>query len=397
MPSSRLHDASDASADGFLRPDPPPWVVRAIGWALLAIALAALLFILLVPLPESVLCRFVLEPRNGADPIQAPFSGTLEEVRARPGETVTAGAVLFTVRSGEIREGRRLLAEAEEELRSRSIRAMQSEQEYRLQVSEKTVALAHVAREIGILEPALATQTGLLRSFEENPQSVSRTELVEMRLETADRERDLALARAKQESLQVARDTLEQIWARTRLEQESGIVLWEARRAAALRLLEGTEGDIAVVRAPHDGVIMSVARSQTGTVVQTGEELMRLAATGATLHVRLNLPERGLGKVEEGQAVRLFFEAYPYQRFGTVDALLSWVSPAALVADAAGGAGTEGTQFVAFAEIEEWSPLPPRRLKLRPGLAGEARVRVGRQTIAQSAFAPLRGLAERLR
>jgi multidrug efflux pump subunit AcrA (membrane-fusion protein) len=375
---------------GLLPQDPPPWFARAAGWTLLSLTLVAILVVSLVRLPESVVCAFAFEPKGGADPIQTRFDGTLEEVRVQPGQVVKSGDILFTVRADEIREGRRSLAEAEEELRARRARLAQLEAEHQLRLAENSLSARHATREIEILEPALTAQHGLLERFQTNADSMAQTEIVELQRDIAETAKDLGLTRARLETLEMEKGAIEHAWERAQLDEQSAIIQWESRRAAALRLLEGTEGDLLVIRAPSDGVVTFVARRQVGSVVQTGEDLMRMAANGAALHVRLAVPERGLGRLAVGQPVRLFFEAYPYERFGTVQGRLSWVSPAAASAVLKAGAGESTGYFEAFAEVgPAGAPW-----QLGPGMAGTARIQVGRRTILEMVFEPIRGLVE---
>ena len=56
----------------MLPQDPPPWFIRSLAWLLIAMFGVALLAAVLVSLPETVTCPFVLVPENGADPIQSP-------------------------------------------------------------------------------------------------------------------------------------------------------------------------------------------------------------------------------------------------------------------------------------------------------------------------------------
>jgi multidrug resistance efflux pump len=387
-----MKPASDETTSnrGLLPQDPPPWFARAAAWILLSLALAAVLVVSLVRLPESVVCAFAFEPIGGADPIQTRFDGTLEEVRVQPGQAVKRGDILFTVRADAIREGRRSLGEADEELRARRTRLAQLEVEHRRRLAENSLSARHAAREIEILEPALRAQNALLERFQANTDSVAQTEIVEMQRDSTESAKALALTRARLETLGLEREAIEQAWERAQLDERSAITQWESRRLAAHRLLEGTEGDLLVIRAPSDGVATSVARRQAGSVVQTGEDLMRMAANGAALHVRLAVPERGRGRLAVGQSVRLFFAAYPFERFGSVPARLSWVSPAAVGPGlTAGAAETEG-YFDAFAEVgADGAPWP-----LGPGMAGTARVRVGRRTILERVFEPIRGMVE---
>ena len=387
------HSTVMTRGSALLPQDPPPWLARAVGWTLLGLALTAVLVVCLVRFPESVVCTFALEPVGGADPIQARFSGTLEEVRVQPGQSVKIGDILFTVRSDAIRDGRRNLAEAEEELRAGHARLAQLEAEYRRRLEENSLSTRQATREVGILEPASEAEQRLLERFLANAASVALTEIVQLQRDTAETAKTLELTRARLETLELERVAIENAWERSQLDERSAITQWESRRVAAQRLLEGTEGDLLVIRASTDGVVTSVARRQVGSVVQTGEELMRMAAKGAELHVHLTVPERGRSRMVVGQRVRLFFAAYPYQRFGTLDASLSWVSPASASSGPADGASEAPGYFDAFATVgpaeAPWT--------LGPGMAGVARVQVGRRTILNRVFEPIRGVVELVR
>ena len=72
-------------------------------WILLAAFLSALLIAIVMPLPETVRCSFVLIPATGADPIQSPVRAIISRVAVDEGQSVKAGEELFVLRSDEIR------------------------------------------------------------------------------------------------------------------------------------------------------------------------------------------------------------------------------------------------------------------------------------------------------
>src|SRR4051812_18672646 len=87
----------------MLPQDPPSWIVRSLAWALLGAFIFAALFAVVMRLPETVQCRFVLVPATGADPIQSPRQAVINKVAITEGQTVKAGEELFVLRSDEIR------------------------------------------------------------------------------------------------------------------------------------------------------------------------------------------------------------------------------------------------------------------------------------------------------
>src|SRR4249920_3040300 len=103
MPTELMERGSSATESEMLPQDPPPWFVRSVAWLLIAMFGVALLAAILVRLPETVTCPFVLVPSDGADPIQSPRLAIVYRVCARVGETVKAHDPLYILRSDEIR------------------------------------------------------------------------------------------------------------------------------------------------------------------------------------------------------------------------------------------------------------------------------------------------------
>ena len=90
------------------------------------------------------------------------------------------------------------------------------------------------------------------------------------------------------------------------------------------------------------------------------------------------------------QRVRLFFDAFPYQRYGVVNARLDWISPSAV-------ATPQGQHFAGLASIDGIELTKKNHLALRVGMGGEARIVVGQRTMIEYAFEPIRQLRENMR
>src|SRR5438046_5428858 len=102
--SSQLTQRGSLDAESEMSPqEPPPWIVRTTAWILVGAFLFALLIAIVMRLPETVRCRFVLIPATGADPIQSPRQAVISGVAVGEGQPVKAVDELFVVRSDEIR------------------------------------------------------------------------------------------------------------------------------------------------------------------------------------------------------------------------------------------------------------------------------------------------------
>ena len=106
----------------------------------------------------------------------------------------------------------------------------------------------------------------------------------------------------------------------------------------------------------------------------------------------MTLIEAGLPRLAVAQRVRYFFEAFPYQRYGTVSGKVDWISPSAITT-------TEGSRFVALGSLDRYeiSSQAGHALPLRVGMKGDAHIIVGGRTLIEYAFEPIRQLRENIR
>jgi HlyD family secretion protein len=104
------------------------------------------------------------------------------------------------------------------------------------------------------------------------------------------------------------------------------------------------------------------------------------------------LNEAGLPRLAVAQRVRYFFEAFPYQRYGTITGKVDLISPSTVTT-------TEGSRFVALGSLDRYEISSPagQTLPLRVGMKGDAHVIVGSRTLIEYAFEPIRRLRESIR
>src|SRR5262245_65611070 len=95
------HDLFEKESE-LLPQEPPFWIIRWTAWLLIGAFLFALLIAIVMRLPETVDCRFVLIPATGADPIQSPRQAIISRVVVEEGQPVKAREELFVLRSDEV-------------------------------------------------------------------------------------------------------------------------------------------------------------------------------------------------------------------------------------------------------------------------------------------------------
>jgi multidrug efflux pump subunit AcrA (membrane-fusion protein) len=386
MPQQKLESESE-----MLPQEPPARIIRGIAWLLIAIFFTGVIAAITVHLPETVSAPFILVPQNGADPIQSSRLAVVSSVKVAEGETVKSGQELFVLRSDEIRGLSTQLNGLAEDLRTKEQGLAKADAAYTSQLEIKLAEISNAESEVKFREKHSATSRELVERMETLSESggISKVELIRLRLDVAGSEKDLSVARRTLQQVTLDRQRMETEHGRQRDEQVAEIEKLKFRVKALKSDLENSELNMLSVRAPYDGVVISLAQRNAGSVVQNGQELCQLARIDAKPHARLLFGESGLPKLAVGQRVRFFFAAFPYQRYGAVDAKLNWISPSAV-------SSPDGSHFVGLASLDE-NKKSKSKVKPRVGMRGEARIVVGRRTLIEYAFEPIRQLRENIR
>ena len=378
----------------MLPQEPPHWIIRAVAWLLLATFLSALLIAIVVRLPETVRSRFVLIPATAADPIQSPRQATISRVAVAEGQAVKAGEELFVLRSDEIRGWDTQFRALTEDLHTKEESLIRNEAAYASQLEIKKSEIEQTKSEVGFRQNHLATTRDLVARMEKLAKQGGESEidLVKLKLDLAGSEKDLSVAQRSLQQVNLDRERIETEHARQRDEQQAEIEKLKMHISALKTDLENTNQNLLTIRSPYEGIITSVDYRTIGSVVQQGQVLCQLAPKDLKPKARMTLSEAGLAKLAVAQRVRYFFEAFPYQRYGTVTGKLDWVSPSAVTT-------AEGAYFIALGSLDRYeiSPRTGQALPLRVGMKGEARIIVGGRTLIDYAFEPIRQLRESMR
>jgi multidrug resistance efflux pump len=382
-----LDDQSD-----MLPQEPPPWIPRAMAWLLIAFFALALLVSITVPLSETVNCPFVLVPREGADPIQSPRLAVVHRVSVSEGQTVKRGEELFVLRSDEVRGLDTQFRSLTQDLKAREESLAKWDEAYKSQAEIKNQEIQQAETEVGFREKHATSSRELLERMERlsSTGGISQVELLRLRLQVAESEKDQSVAQRTLQQTILDKQRMEMEYSRRRGDELSEIEKIRQRISALQSDLENSEQNLLSMRAPYDGVVISVAHRSPGNVVQSGTELCQLARLDTQPHARLLVEEGGVPRLSGGQQVRFFFEAFPYQRYGAVNGRLDWISPAVVRTDA-------GTHFVALASLDEVPKRGGQRaMVLAVGMRGQARIVVGHRTLIEYAFEPIRQLRENI-
>jgi multidrug resistance efflux pump len=279
-----------------------------------------------------------------------------------------------------------------EDLRTRQDTILKLEAAHTAQITIKNEEIAQLERELEFRQTHAVTSRDFVARLGKlaGVGGVSQLELTREQLALAESKKDLHVTGRELEALKLERIKIEAERAPQRAEEAADVQKIQLQLPGLKRDLEGARDDLLSIRAPYHAFVISLTQRNAGNVVQAGAELCQLAPVNATPCARLMIRESGLARLAPGQPLRLFFHAFPYQRYGTVTGKLEWISPSAV-------ASSQGRHFTASASLKQTVVhVRGESRPLRVGMQGEARVTVGSRVLIEYAFEPLRRLREDL-
>ncbi len=153
------------------------------------------------------------------------------------------------------------------------------------------------------------------------------------------------------------------------------------------------------LRAPQAGLVKDLATHTPGTVVSPGTILMTLVPRGEMLRAEVWVSNQDIGFVRAGQPVKVKLAAYPFQKFGMLDARVAQVS-----GDATEAPSANTRSDALFGRDRPMGPLAFRaiveldaqnleaggaRLGLTPGMQVTAEIKLGERTLLEYLLSPV--------
>lgn len=156
-----------------------------------------------------------------------------------------------------------------------------------------------------------------------------------------------------------------------------------------------------VLSAPADAVVLEIADRTVGSVVREAETLFVLVPRDEALRAEVNVEGRDIGQVAVGQAVRVKFEAFPFQKYGTATGEVGVISQDSFSPDAKaeGARRSSAPYYRVLIDLRDTHlRLPSEHFRLMPGMAVTAEMKAGKRTVISYFLYPLlRGLDESIR
>ena len=394
----RLHGAISLSL-------PLAWQV--IGYGLLVGILIGALFLAMASYGRIVSVTGSVTLTSGVASIVATRSGVVTTVPVKEGQRVTRMSPLLRIRSEDETLGG---VTASSEIRTS---LLQQGNQIGAQVdllraaaiagSDRLRAQIHgLNNEIDSLRNQIADQQRLIATAQldfDNAKQVAVRGFISRR--------DLDLREATLISRRQGLDQMQQLVSSKNAEIEtaergieelsaaaSAQIVGSRREQAALteRLAQADTSHGYAIVSPVDGTVSAVT-ARVGQAVETGQQLMMIVPTGATTQVELLIPTSAIGFVAPRQEVRLAVDAFPYQKFGTVPAVVETISASTITPP--GGKDVVPVYLVTARLSRSWVPAFGKRQALQPGMSVSARIVTERRSLLRWLFEPLYAVGKR--
>jgi hemolysin D len=404
---------------------PPSPFGRILLWTVVLLTVVAFLWSYFGKVDEEVVARGKVIPDGMVKVIQPRDTGVIRAIHVEEGQRVKEGDLLIeldpTITQAEVESSERSLRinrydmeRLKAELRGEEIRgtgkdhdkllllqkdlkqARESEHKAKvasleLVISQKRTALLSAEESIIKLEKTVelvSKQEEALRQLAEKGYA-SMMEHLQRQKELVRSEKELneqrKLAEQIQDSLKEAEKNLEAF----KKERERSILSEIVEKERAITVLEGEftkaskRSQLERLYSPVNGTVHGLATHTIGGVVTSAQPIITIVPEGTPLVVEAMALNKDIGFIHPGQKAELKLDTFPFQKYGTIDAELFYVSPDA----------QEDQKIGLVYKIK----LKPKRLFIRvkdknisitPGMAVTAEIKTGERRVIEFFISP---------
>ncbi len=149
------------------------------------------------------------------------------------------------------------------------------------------------------------------------------------------------------------------------------------------------------LKAPQSGLVKDLATHTPGTVVASGTVLMTLVPQNEPLQAEIWISNPDAGFVRPNQPVRLKLAAFPFQKYGMLDGVVSHISADASDRSDANASGKPpvGTTALAYRALVDIAPESAGRgttaMALTAGMQLQAEIHLGSRSVMEYVVSPV--------
>lgn len=346
-----------------------------------------------------------LTPAAGTAKIFAPRQGTFKEIYVKEGQQVEKDQPLLAVETSQIAANGEdinvsMLAalEAQRNLLTNQIAAEQ--ERMKSERGRLTALTGGLMIEISELQAQIESQKEAVRVSRDIVSSVTELKAKGLisALEYAQRELAALGQKQKSNSLNQELAARQNQLTETRYSLEQLPTVMAGKIQSLRSELSTTEQRVAeisgrrayVIRAPDAGRI-STLQATVGQFADPRRPQMEIIPNNSALQAELFIPTRGIGFVKPGQEVRILYEAFPHQQFGTYGGRINEISQTILSrSDASGPIELKEPAYRVIVALDRPDiDAYGKRIPLQPGMLLNADIILEKRSLLRWFLGPL--------
>jgi membrane fusion protein len=383
-----------------------PLSTRLMVWCAAAAALGVIAFLFFAQYARKETAAGYLAPASGTARVFAPQAGTISAVYVGQGDSVEQGQPLLAVVTSQV-------ATSGEDVNKTILNTLQQQKlaltrqiadEVHRTASEQQRLTTQVQEHESVLaelDAQMSVQRQRINILIKMVDAGAQLRVKGLVSEVDQRHREEALLEQQQSLIQLTQQTtarkgqLSEV--RFNLEQlpfAQGDKIQALRNqlsAAEERMAEVNGRSAYIVRAPIGGRI-SLLQASPGQAADPRRLQLQIVPKNSPLQAQLFIPVRAIGFVEVGQDVRILFDAFPYQRFGTYHGRIVKVSQTVLLdSDVDGPVKLKEPAYTATVALDRPDiTAHGKRIPLQPDMSLRADIILEKRTLVDWIFSPLR-------
>lgn len=186
------------------------------------------------------------------------------------------------------------------------------------------------------------------------------------------------IAETRQKRLEVQTSHL------SRLQEEKAAVMVEIFEADQALVKFRDRVQRLAVRAPVSGIVEGLSINSTNTVIDPGEDILKIIPTEDELIVESRIPTDDIGHIHAGLTADVKISSFDPSRFGTVKGIVKRVSATTYLDE------RKNPYFLAQITLEEnHLGNDPKKLQIIPGMTVTADIQTGQKTILDYMMKPV--------
>lgn len=150
--------------------------------------------------------------------------------------------------------------------------------------------------------------------------------------------------------------------------------------------------NMVTLKAPADAVVLDLAQRSIGSVVKEAEPIVTLVPLNVPLEAEVSIGSPDIARVSVNKDVRIKFDAYPFQKFGTASGFVRVISRdtfAPTQQEIGAGKSTVPSFRARVSLSDARLKTPGDPIVLVPGMAVSAEIKVGRRSVISYILYPI--------